>query len=479
MIFSTTRTVESMSTKQKVLLIIGIFLCMELGLMVSTEFSIALPSIIQDIGGAQFYSLVFTVNLAMSAIITPIVGKLSDIYGRRKILILGILVILISEILTPLLVSNIYHLMFFRALQGMGGAATAVVGLIIISDIFDLENRARFLGFYGSLNALTTVVAPTVGGIFVQYYSWHWVFYSIVPVGIIGLAIVLKLMPEIPKFKGAKLDYLGVAILSLAVLSLIAITSFGGSYISWGSMWMIGLFALLILSVILFIFSQKKAADPVIPLRIFKYRVFTVCLLALLACMFAQSALIFFLPLILQNVHGFTPTEAGLFMTYRGIIAFICAAVGGLLVAKLKDFKLVAISAMSILIGIIFVLTFFTQSGTSLAFTIISLIWGMAAGVLVSIFQTGVQLNLPKKEISVAMGVMQLVVALGAMVATSTLGILLKNENLSLGFSYVLFTILGIMIAALILFIVLIPWKRPNEIIEPEHVQKEIEDAIV
>lgn len=99
---------------------IGIFLCIELGLMVSSEFSVALPKIIEDIGGIEFYSLVFTVNLAASAIVTPVVGKLSDMYGRRRLLIIGILIILVSELLTPLLVSNIYHLMIFRGVQGLG-----------------------------------------------------------------------------------------------------------------------------------------------------------------------------------------------------------------------------------------------------------------------------------------------------------------------------------------------------------------------
>ena len=109
----TSKTVESLTYKQKVLLMVGIFMCIELGLMVSSQFSVALPKIIDDIGGIEFYSLVFTVNLTVSAIMTPIVGKMSDIYGRRQILIIGILIILISELITPFMVSNIYHLMIF------------------------------------------------------------------------------------------------------------------------------------------------------------------------------------------------------------------------------------------------------------------------------------------------------------------------------------------------------------------------------
>ncbi|MER2039781.1 MAG: MFS transporter [Solibacillus sp.] len=454
MIFKTSRTVESLSYKQKVLLMVGIFLCIELGLMVSSEFSVALPKIIEDIGGVEFYSLVFTVNLAVSAIVTPIVGKLSDMYGRRRLLIIGILIILVSEVLTPLLVSNIYHLMIFRGIQGLGGAATAVVGLVVISDIFDIENRAKFLGFYGALNALTAIVAPTVGGIFVQYMSWHWVFYSIAPVGLFGLFFVIKYMPEIPKARNASLDFKGITILSIAILTFVAITTVGGTRVPWLSLTMLMLVLALVAAVTLFITSQKKSVDPIIPLHLFKYRVFIICLLSVFAMMFAATGLIYFLPMFLQNIYGFTPTETGLFMTYRGVTSFIFAAISGFIVAKLKDFRLVAIGAMIIFGGTIFVLTFFTTSISSIAITIICLIWGSSSGILISIFHTGIQMNLPNKDISIAMGVVQLFVAIGSLLATSLLGLFLRNANLSLGFSYLLFTCLGVVLFALVVFIV-------------------------
>lgn len=452
--FKTNRTVESMSYKQKALLVAGIFLCMELGLMVSMEFSIALPSIISDIGGAEFYALIFTVNLAVSAIVTPFVGKLSDVYGRRQILIIGILIILVSEVITPLLVSNVYHLMIFRGIQGIGGATTAVVALIVISDIFDIENRAKFLGFYGSLNALTAIVAPTVGGIFVQYFSWHWVFYSIAPVGLIGLILILKLMPNIPKVENAKMDYVGASILSVAILSLVGLTSFGSSTVTPI------LLVVLAVSLTAFIISQKKSTDPLIPLRLFKHRIFTICILASMACMFAATGLIYFLPLFLQNIHGFSPTETGIFMTERGITSFIFAAISGFIVAKLKDFKLVAIVAMCIFASAIFALTFFTVSAPTIIITAIFLVWGSSSGVLISIFHTGIQMNLPTREISVAMSVMQLAVSMGALLATSLLGMFVQTASLSQGFSYLLYTCLAVVIVTLLAFVILVPKKK-------------------
>lgn len=468
--FKTSRTVASMTYKQKVLLMVGVFLCIELGLMVSSEFSVALPKIIEDIGGVEFYSLVFTANLAMSAIVTPIVGKLSDMYGRRQVILFGIIVILISEIITPILVSNIFHLMFFRAVQGFGGATVAVVGLIVISDIFDIQNRAKFLGFYGSLNALTAIIAPTIGGLFVQYLSWHWVFYSIIPVGVAGLYFVAKYMPDVPRAEHAKLDYRGISILSTVILIIVAITTFGGTLIPWSSVFMIGLFIAFAALVALFIFSQKKTADPIIPLHLFKYRVFNVCLFAVFSMMFAATGLIFFLPMFLQNIHGFTPTETGLFMTYRGITSFIFAALSGFVVAKLRDFRLVAIFAMVLFGLIIFALTFFTTSASALAITAISFVWGCASGVLVAIFHTGIQMNLPNKDISVAMSVTQLFVALGSLLATSVLGIFVRNPDLSLGFLQLLYACLGVVVFASIVFIAVV--QRRNLKVADEEVQE-------
>lgn len=454
--FKTSRTVASMSYKQKVLLMVGIFLCMELGLMVSSEFSVALPKIIEDIGGAEFFSLVFTANLAMAAIATPIVSKLSDMYGRRQVLIAGIFIILVSEVLTPLLISNIYHLMFFRAVQGFGGATVTVVGLIVISDIFDISNRAKFLGFYGSLSAITAIIAPTVGGLFVQYLSWHWVFYSIVPIGLIGLFLVLKYMPNIPKTKKSRLDFTGISLISVVILLVIGITTFGDTVIPWASIGMGALAIALIVMVTLFVFSQKRAADPLIPLHLFQYRVFNICLFAICAVMFAATGLVYFFPMFMQSIHGFTPTETGFFMTYRGLTSFVMAAVSGFIVAKLKDFRIVAIAAMLVFAAAIFSLTFFTTSGPQLTITIICLIWGAASGILTSIFHSGVQMNLPNRDISVAMGVIQLFVSIGALLATSTLGLFLRSADLSLGFAQLLYTCLGVVLFTVALFVLVL-----------------------
>lgn len=454
MILKTTRTVDKMTFKQKVLLMIGIFMCIELGLMVSSQFSVALPKIIEDIGGVEFYALVFTVNIALSAIATPIVGKLSDMYGRRQILIYGILLILISEMITPLLVSNIYHLMIFRAIQGLGGAAVIVVGLIVISDIFDIENRAKFLGFYGSLNALTAIVAPTVGGIIVENLSWHWIFFSIVPFGIVGIMLVIIFMPEIPRAAYSKFDYAGMSVLSIGILLVVAITTVAGNYLPWSSGITIGLILLFILTVFIFVFSQKRSKNPVIPLHLFQYRVFNICLLACFTSMFAVTGLVYFIPMFLQNIHGFSPTETGIFMTARGITSFIFAAVGGFVVAKLKDFRLVAICALIIFSSIIFAFTFFTTSATFLTIIAICTIWGTASGILVSIFHTGIQINLPNKDISIAISVLQLFISLASLFATSILGMFLRLENLSLGFAALLYTCLTIVLMTLIVFTV-------------------------
>ena len=482
MILQTSRTVEQLSYKQKVLLMVGIFLCIELGIMVSSEFSVALPKIIEDIGGAQFYALVFTVNIAIGAIITPIAGRLSDMYGRRQILIIGILIILISELLTPMLVSNIVHLMIFRGIQGFGGSTVVVVGLIVISDIFDLDNRAKFLGFYGSLNAITAMVAPTVGGMVVEYMSWHWIFYSIIPIGVIGFLLVFKYMPNVPCAANSRFDYLGVFLLSVSILVVVGITTLGGTYISWTSVPMLALFAVLIVGLISFIFSQKKHSNPIMPLHLFKYRVFIVCLFCIFTVTLAATGLVYFMPFFFQNLHGFSPVESGVFLTLRGVSSFIMAAASGFIVVKLKDFRIVAIGSMIIFSVSIFAFTFFTASATATVLTLICLIWGVAAGIYTSIFYTGVQLNLPNKDIATAIGVMQLFLTLSALIATSVLGLFLRYENLSAGFAGLLYSCLGLVLVALLVFMVTLirrNLKVNDEEVEVVGIVEEVEKVIV
>lgn len=280
-------------------------------------------------------------------------------------------------------------------------------------------------------------------------------------------------MPEIPKARNASLDYKGITILSTAILIFVAITTVGGTRVPWMSLTMFILVLALVAAVTLFITSQKKSADPIMPLHLFKYRVFIICLFSVLAVMFAATGLIYFLPMFLQNIYGFTPTETGLFMTYRGVTSFIFAAISGFIVAKLKDFRLVAIGAMVIFGGTIFVLTFFTTSISALAITIICLVWGTSSGVLISIFHTGIQMNLPNKDISIAMGVVQLFVAIGSLLATSLLGLFLRNANLSLGFSYLLFTCLGVVLFALVVFIVVLQRRNLRAESETELVKQQ------
>ena len=184
-----------------------------------------------------------------------------------------------------------------------------------------------------------------------------------------------------------------------------------------------------------------------------------------------------FLPLFLQNIHGFSPTETGIFMTERGITSFIFAAISGFIVAKLKDFKLVAIVAMCIFASMIFVLTFFTVSAPTIIITAIFLVWGSSSGVLISIFHTGIQMNLPTKEISVAMSVMQLAVSMGALLATSLLGMFVQTENLSQGFSYLLYTCLAVVIVTLVAFVIVVPKKKQVVAPIPAELEKSIPES--
>lgn len=443
------------------LLIFGVFLCMELGLMVGGEINVALPRIVAAIGGADLYALIFTVNIATGAIFSPIAGKMSDILGRRATFLGFVWLLFVADLLAGFS-QNIYHIIILRAIQGIGGASVVVIGLIIISDVFEAETRAKYIGFYGSLNALTAIVAPIVGGLIVQNISWRWVFFSILPVGLLGIALVMANLPKIPRSQETKIDYPGVTLIAILVSVFVLITSWGGKTYAWGSPTMLILYAVMVVGGVLFYLAEKRSQNPMLPLSLFSHRIFTVCLISLFLSTAAVMSLMFYLPLFAQKVMGLTPTQSGMFITERGLLSLIVSSASGFIVARLKFFKWNAVVATIMLaVALLFFSKLTGQSQISLVIVLAAL-WGIANGVLTGIFQTGVQMSLPNSQMAVAMGAMQLAVTLGGTAAAAVFGMFLKTPILANGIQNI-FLAAGACIFVAFLLLVLLVHKPSSE----------------
>ncbi|HEY1732916.1 MAG TPA: MFS transporter, partial [Acidimicrobiales bacterium] len=257
-------------TRRRILVIIGaLMLGMFLAALDQTVVSTALPTIVGDLHGASHLTWVVTAYLLSSTVSTPLWGKLGDQYGRKRFFQAAIVIFLVGSVLSGLSQSMV-ELIAFRALQGLGGGGLMVGAQTIVGDVVSPRDRGRYMGLFMAMFGVTTVIGPLVGGLFVEYLSWRWIFYINVPIAAIALVVTALALPGTLTKVHRVIDYLGTALLALSATALVLFTSLGGTSYSWGSPFMVGLAVGGVVLAVLFVLAERRAAEPVIPLKLFR-----------------------------------------------------------------------------------------------------------------------------------------------------------------------------------------------------------------
>jgi EmrB/QacA subfamily drug resistance transporter len=387
---------------RRILVILGaLMMGMALAALDQTIVATALPTIAGDLHGLNHLSWVVTAYLLATCISTPLWGKLGDLYGRKSLFQLAIVIFLAGSMLSGLSQSMV-ELIAFRAVQGIGAGGLMVGAQAIMGDVVPARQRGRYMGYFGVVFGVTNVAGPLLGGFFTEHLSWRWIFYINLPLGIAALFVVAAVLHIPVKRVPHKIDWWGTAFLSVGVTAVILLTTWAGSEYAWGSPTIIGLGLLALATLLIFCWIETKASEPIIPLWLFKNRTFTATSGVGFIIGFSMFGTIIYLPLYLQVVHGASPTVSGL-----ELLPLICGMLltfilSGQLVTRTGRYKVFPICGTAVLalgIGLL------TQLGPHTSYreaAVFMFITGMGIGLCMQVLVVAVQNAVPYSALGVA-----------------------------------------------------------------------------
>ncbi|MGX1673081.1 DHA2 family efflux MFS transporter permease subunit [Streptomyces sp. NPDC055400] len=371
----------------------ALLLGMLLAALDQTIVSTALPTIVSDLGGLEHLSWVVTAYLLASTAATPLWGKLGDQYGRKKLFQIAIVIFLVSSALCGM-AQNMPQLIGFRALQGLGGGGLMVLSMAIVGDIVPPRDRGRYQGLFGAVFGATSVLGPLLGGLFTEHLSWRWVFYVNLPIGVVALVVIATTL-HIP-VRSAKhtIDYLGTFLIAAVATCLVLVASLGGTTWAWDSAQIIGLVVLGVVLAVVFVQVERRAAEPVLPLKLFRIRTFTLSAVISFVVGFAMFGAMTYLPTFLQVVQGISPTLSGVHMLPMVIGLLLSSTASGQIVSRTGRWKVFPVVGTGVTtIGLLLLHQLDENSSTgemSAYFFVFGLGLGLVMQVLVLIVQNAV-----------------------------------------------------------------------------------------
>lgn len=417
--------------RETLLTMTGVLLVMLLASLDQTIVGTAMPRIITDLQGFDRYTWVTTAYLLTSTVMVPIYGKLSDIFGRKPIFLIGVVLFLAGSAASGAS-QTMNQLIAFRAFQGLGAAALMPIAIAVVGDLFTPRERGKWQGVTGGVFGLSSILGPTVGGWITDNSTWRWVFYVNLPIGIAALLVLIFLMPPLrSKITGkVSIDYLGAALLILGTVPLLLGFTWAGSQYAWLSWQVISMFTGAVVFLVLFILYEarleRRNEQPIIAPSLFTNRIFTVSVLITMITSMGMFGSILFLPLYAQGVLGISATNSGLLLSpLMGGLIF-SSIVSGQLVSRFGKYKWIAFVGMAITIVGSLLLLRLDVSSTNTDLVVAMIVLGLGLGFSMSLYTVIVQNALPK-IIGQATSALTFFRSIGATIAVAAMGSILTS----------------------------------------------------
>jgi EmrB/QacA subfamily drug resistance transporter len=410
-----------LSHRAKLEILFAVMLGLFLGALDQTIVGPALPTIATDLNGNDLYVWAITIYLLTSTISVPFWGKLSDLYGRKPIFMIGIVIFLVGSALSGLS-QNMGMLIAFRGLQGVGAGSLFPVALAVIGDLFTPAERGKYQGLFGAVFGVAFVVGPLVGGFLTEQIHWNWIFYVNIPIGLVALFVISRLLPTMKTERATRnFDILGGIIFTVAI-SFLLVGLTNKQFGDWTDPTVGGFILAGLIGTVLFILAEARAKEPIIPLDLFRNRTYTSSMISTFFASFAFFGAIIFLPRWFQFVHGFSPTNSGLAALPLMVGLIFSSIVSGLIVSRTGRYKW-------LLVGAIIVMAISTALMTQLTSTTdLAIVWfwmfiaGLGVGPTFSVFTIVVQNAVPFSQLGVATSNLTFFRQIGGSVALAIVG---------------------------------------------------------
>jgi EmrB/QacA subfamily drug resistance transporter len=415
-----------MTKKTKIIVTIALMLGMSLAALDTTIVGTALPSIVGKLGGITLYSWVFSAYLLTSTTTVPIYGKLADLFGRKPLFLFGTALFLIGSIASGA-AQSMEQLIVFRAIQGLGAGAVLPIVLTIIGDIFALKERARVQGLFSGVWGVSSIVGPALGGLIVDHFSWRWVFYINIPFGLLSAILLIIALKENVERRKRSLDYLGTLTLTGGVIALLFALLQGGTTWAWDSLPSLSLFVLATVLLLLFLYQERRAPEPILPLTLFHNRFIAISSVGGVIMGVIMFGVTSYVPLFVQGVKGGTATSAGVTLGPLLLAWPIASTLSGKIIIRYGYRLTAGVGASLAVIGTAMVTLF--NIDVTMPFIVAAMaVIGTGLGLMSTAFIISVQNAVPWNLRGVATASTQFFRTIGGSIGVAAMGTILNAQ---------------------------------------------------